>query len=261
MMEFSDFIFYQGLMDLPLVGGTYTWSNNQESPSWSRLIDFLFLRLGKLSFLVCPREGFLDFARIISQFSLTVVTFIRGSRYFKFENMWLKSEGFVDRVKQWWDSYHFQGSPSFIVASKLKALKVDLRRWNEEVFGNVGRKKKILLEELCAFDIIEEERALGDKERMKKAEVLSELERSTLMEEVSWRQKSRALWLREGDKCTKFFHKVANSNRRKNSIDSLLIDGTLSTNRVEISEHIVQFYKKLYTEQFSWQAFVGWPFL
>jgi hypothetical protein len=50
-----------------------------------------------------------------------------------------------------------------------------------------------------------------------------------------------------------FLHKVANSNRRKNSIDSLLIDGTLSTNRVKIGEHIVQFYKKLYTEQFSRQ--------
>jgi hypothetical protein len=48
--------------------------------------------------------------------------------------------------------------------------------------------------------------------------------------------------------------KVTHSNKRKNSIVSLLIDGTLSTNQVEISEHIVQFYKKLYTEQFSW-----WP--
>jgi hypothetical protein len=27
------------------------------------------------------------------------------------------------------------------------------------------------------------------------------------MEEVSWRQKSRALWLREGDKCMSFFTK------------------------------------------------------
>ena len=47
------------------------------------------------------------------------------------------------------------------------------------------------------------------------------------------------------------FHKMANSNRRKNSIDSLLIEGTLSTNRVEISEYIVQFYKRLYTKQFN----------
>jgi hypothetical protein len=37
------------------------------------------------------------------------------------------------------------------------------------VFGNVERKKKIILEVFCLFDIIEEERALGAKERMKKA--------------------------------------------------------------------------------------------
>jgi hypothetical protein len=59
-------------------------------------------------------------------------------------------------VKQWYNSYHFQGSLSFILASKLKALKVYLNRWNEEVFGNVERKK-ILLKELHVFDIIEEE--------------------------------------------------------------------------------------------------------
>jgi hypothetical protein len=41
MMEFSDFIFEQGLMNLPLAGGTFTWSNNQENPSWSRLDRFL----------------------------------------------------------------------------------------------------------------------------------------------------------------------------------------------------------------------------
>jgi hypothetical protein len=51
----------------------------------------------------------------------------RGKRPFKFENMWLKKEGFGAQVKQWWDSYHFQGSPSFIFACKIKALKMDLK--------------------------------------------------------------------------------------------------------------------------------------
>jgi len=32
--------------------------------------------------------------------------------------------------------------PSFILACKLKALKIDLKNWNEEVFGNVVKQKK-----------------------------------------------------------------------------------------------------------------------
>jgi len=41
MMEFSDFIFKHGLMDLSLARGSFTWSNDQENPSWSRLDRFL----------------------------------------------------------------------------------------------------------------------------------------------------------------------------------------------------------------------------
>jgi len=109
---------------------------------------------------------------------------LRGSRSFKFENMWLKAEGFVGLVKHWWDSYHFIGTSSFVLARKLKALKIDLKKWNEKVFGNVERKKKILLEELHVFYVLEEGRVLG-VEKMGKAAVVNELERSTLMEEVS----------------------------------------------------------------------------
>jgi hypothetical protein len=57
-------------------------------------------------------------------------------------NMWHWIEGFVDKVKQWWDSYHFQSSPSFIVARKLKGLKADLKRWNEEVFAKSREEEK-----------------------------------------------------------------------------------------------------------------------
>ena len=46
----------------------------------------------------------------------------------KFENMRLKVEGFVDRVQQWWNGYSIAGSPSFILAQKLKAVKADLKK-------------------------------------------------------------------------------------------------------------------------------------
>ena len=45
--------------------------------------------------------------------------------------MWLRLENFVDKVKAWLASYLFQGNPCFILAKKLVALKLDLKKWNE----------------------------------------------------------------------------------------------------------------------------------
>lgn len=59
---------------------------------------------------------------------------IHGSqRYFKLENMWLGVIGFVDKVRNWWSSYQFTGTPSFILAGKLRVLKFDLKKWKVEV--------------------------------------------------------------------------------------------------------------------------------
>jgi hypothetical protein len=34
----------------------------------------------------------------------------------------------VDRVRPWWESYHVHGSPSYILAQKLRALR-DIKTW------------------------------------------------------------------------------------------------------------------------------------
>lgn len=57
-----------------------------------------------------------------------------GRHYFKFENVWLAADGFVEKGRNWWASYSFSGTPSFILAVKLKALKFDLKKWNNEFF-------------------------------------------------------------------------------------------------------------------------------
>ena len=89
-----------------------------------------------------------------------------GQSAFKFENMWLKVEGFVDRVKHWWDGYSFEGSPSFILAQKLNALKADLKKWNREEFGDLAFRKKNLLTELMGLDVREELVVLSKEEQI-----------------------------------------------------------------------------------------------
>jgi hypothetical protein len=65
---------------------------------------------------------------------------------------------------------------------------------------------------------------LCDEEKWRKDIIIGELESVTQLEEICWKQKLRALWLREGDKCIHFFHRVANSNRRNSSIKWLLVN-------------------------------------
>jgi hypothetical protein len=48
-----------------------------------------------------------------------------------------------------------------------------------------------------------------------------------------------------------FLHRLANSYRRNNSIESLMVDGNMTEESTVIQDHIVNFYKKLYCEQYS----------
>ena len=161
--------------------------------------------------------------------------------------MWLKAEGFLDKVK--WENYHFQGTPSYILAKKLTALKSDLKKWNETDFGNITVKKQQLWSKLNALDVKEDIQPLSEEEKLDQASFRADLEKAALLEEISWRQKSKVLFLKEGDSNTRFFHRMANSNRRNNCIENLMIDGAVTTNQDRIVHHVKQFFKNLYSKQ------------
>ncbi|KAL6331818.1 hypothetical protein AAG906_020162 [Vitis piasezkii] len=99
----------------------------------------------------------------------------RGPVPFRFENMWLKEEGFKDLLKGWWQSLSFNGSFSFILAEKLKALKAILKSWNKDVFGQVGVNKKLALDKVNLWDGLDFNR-IGDEDAARLEEVFSEEE-------------------------------------------------------------------------------------
>ena len=161
--------------------------------------------------------------------------------------MRLRVENFADKVKAWWASYLFLGTLSFILAKKLAALKLDLKKWNKSEFGNVTFKKQQLWNKLNDLDVREETHPLTAEEKLEQVNLHTDIEKLTLLNEISWRQKSRVLHLREGDANTRFFHRMANSNRRDNGIESLMINGSLSSDQGMIADCITQFFMNLYS--------------
>ncbi|KAJ9705360.1 hypothetical protein PVL29_003414 [Vitis rotundifolia] len=166
--------------------------------------------------------------------------------------MWLKEEGFKDLLKRWWQGLRFNGSFSFIHAKKLKALKAILKSWNKDVFGKMGVNKRLALDKVVFWDSQEKLRPLSMGELEARKEAKGDFKKWALMEEVSWRQKSREVWLREGDRNTGFFHKIANSHRRRNCLSKIKINGTWLTEEQEIKRGVVGAFKNLLSNPGDW---------
>ena len=115
MRRFSEVIDAHELIDLPLLGRNFTWSGGSQNHYQSRLDRFLI------------SQDWLDHVEKVEQLKLPKPTsdhapilfecggLRRGPTPFRFENMWLKVEGFLDLMKRWWQGVSARGSASFIL--------------------------------------------------------------------------------------------------------------------------------------------------
>ncbi|KAL6332404.1 hypothetical protein AAG906_004980 [Vitis piasezkii] len=78
----------------------------------------------------------------------------------------------------------------------------------------------------------EKSRELSMEEVEARKEAKEDFKKWVLMEEVSWRQKSREIWLR-GDRNEGYFHRMANAHKRRNWLREIKINGMWYVARLE----------------------------
>ncbi|RVW19485.1 Transposon TX1 uncharacterized 149 kDa protein [Vitis vinifera] len=119
MRRFAQIVDELGLMDIPLQGGVFTWSGG----------GVLQSRL--------PRPLSDHFPVLLEGGGLR-----RGPSPFRFENMWLKVEGFQDLIRSWWWEIEVRGSASFRLATKLKEIKQKLNSGTRRCSGIWGEVRE-----------------------------------------------------------------------------------------------------------------------
>ncbi|WMV13369.1 hypothetical protein MTR67_006754 [Solanum verrucosum] len=253
MTEFSDWINEMEFIDPPLFGGSFTWRRGDNHMSASRIDRFLFSSQWDGTFTgikqsILPRIGS-DHSPIL----LECGDLNLKKSYFKFEQWWLRVEGFSDKVKDWWESFNITGTGSYVLASKLRMLKGKLKEWKRENRNNWNQRKEEILNQLSILEKTQELRLLSEDELLQKVHLSMEFEDVAKNEEIAWRQRSRVHWLKHGDKNTKFFHRMATAHKRFNTIDMLMVEGVTVTDSEEIKGTIINFYQNLYRESEQWR--------
>ncbi|KAA0057384.1 hypothetical protein E5676_scaffold216G00550 [Cucumis melo var. makuwa] len=124
--------------------------------------------------------------------------------------MWLEHPSFKANFSSWWsmsvqgrwNGYHFM--------EKLRALKIKLRVWNNEVFGDIQVKMKEIIkriEKIDAFelDVPSDGSLKGERDCLK--EDFTEVIKN---ENISWNKKAKVKWAKVGACSTGFFYRAAN---------------------------------------------------
>ncbi|KAK8644393.1 hypothetical protein V6N13_123701 [Hibiscus sabdariffa] len=240
MLSFSEFIDDLGLVDLPLHGGKFTWSNFRERPSFSRLDRFLLspdiLREWPDLFQSLVPKSISDHNSI----KLSMMVKGWGSRPFKWFN-YLADE--KDYVKELTSLCCYEKGAG--IQSILRKCKSATKDWVSHKIGDVSSTIRNL-ESRCTEIEDAISRGVDDNELVAELKrCRSQLWDNLRREEREWLQKSRIKWAAAGDRNTKYFHAVASTRRRASYISNLNIDGVELCDPVEVKGAISKYFKRI----------------
>ncbi|KAK8560066.1 hypothetical protein V6N12_012869 [Hibiscus sabdariffa] len=144
---YLDFLDITNLLEIPMKGGTFTWSNKRSEEG---------VILEKLDRALATGEwsAFFDKAIVLVETAITLdhCPLVlctdglnrRSKREFKFESKWITEEECYKVVKEGWVSNTYRSNDK-ILDGKLKRTKSELIKWSREKFGKNRRKEEQLI--------------------------------------------------------------------------------------------------------------------
>jgi exonuclease III len=248
MVEFQEWTDSFNLFHLPTRGAEFTWNNGRGGSRYTEkrldraVCNQLWLDnccVTSVSTLIKHKS---DHYPLLLDFQLTSTSFVSN---FKFMRMWSLHPDCRNLILDSWNIV-VVGCPMFILSEKLKMLKDKLKVWNKSCFENVNDAVSSAEQKLN--HIQEQIQHLGPSDVLLADEKIAHtvLEEALCRQEAFWQEKAKLNWHLEGDRNTKYFHRLAKIKSSTKAITSLQDGELVLTEQNQISEHIVNYYKNLF---------------
>jgi hypothetical protein len=160
--------------------------------------------------------------------------------------MWTLHPDCLSLIQECWNTTVI-GCPMVILSKKLKLLKEKLKIWNKECFGNVHSSVSVAEQNLNL--IHDQIQTTGPSDTLLSEELIAQnnLAEALNRQECFWQEKAHLNWHLEGDRNTKFFHRIAKIKTTTKSITTLHDGEHVLTEPQHISDHVVYYYKNLFS--------------
>ncbi|KAE8665134.1 Callose synthase 1 [Hibiscus syriacus] len=247
-MEISSlFIQQTGLIDLPLIGGNFTWSSNRYYPTVVRLDRFLVnvsfsAVFSSITQLLLPKS-ISDHNAIIMESGVDNW----GKIPFRLLNYLMSEEEFEEKITESIKKFRMDKKKVGLL-SILKNTKVSIKRWS-------GDRKQFPRDDISALE--DKIHQLENKFKQNQNSIdygspaelrflRNELWRLYRIEEQIWFQKSREMWVKDGDRNSKLFYTCATIRRRRNSLNAINVEGEIIKDPVLIKSAVREHFYKAY---------------
>lgn len=248
MKAFRDVLDEAGLKDLGYVGKKYTWKCHRHGGLVLERLDRVVANNQWLSMNPGTK---IQHLHSFSSDHLAIIVKPEGitpnpKRSFKFEKMWLKDSECSATVTGAWGPPQM-GVSMPVIAEKIQICGERLTEWSKNSFGNI---RKLLEEKRKMLDRAVMVVAMGGDQSLVKSlqkEIDGLLDKECLM----WQQRSRALFLKCGDRNTSYFHNKASQRFRRNRILDLKNGQDVwCTDADQIKIIAFEYYQSLFSSSF-----------